>query len=130
MNNILPWNNGLIAELNNIISQSIHAIDSGVKQQCAAYPNTRHQLFSTDTGWAARVDLPGYAKEEISLKYEDQALSLKALNETRGEKNLKLSLGDEVEINGISAKLENGVLEILLPKKEAPSAQSHEINIQ
>lgn len=130
MNNILPWNNVLFAELNHLINQSIQAIDSGVEQHCYGYPNSKHQLFSTDNGWAARVDLPGYSKEEISLNFEDHTLLLKAENETRGETNLRLSLGDEVENSSITAKLENGILEITLPKKETPSNESQEIEIQ
>ncbi len=130
MRNILPWNNGLFTELNDIISQSIQAIDSKAEQRCTGYPNSKHQLFSTETGWAARVDLPGYTKEEISLNFEEHTLLLKADNEERGERDLRLALGDEVETAGITAKLENGVLEIALPKKETPSTESQDITIQ
>ncbi len=130
MRNILPWNSGIFAELNNIINQSINAIDSEVEQRCAGYPNSKHQLFSTESGWAARVDLPGYTKEEITLNFEDHTLTLKAENETRGERNLRLALGDEVETTAISAKLENGILEITLPKKESLSLESTDIEIQ
>jgi HSP20 family protein len=129
MKHILPWNSGLFAELNDIISQSVQAINSEVEQRCTGYPNSKHQLFSTETGWAARVDLPGYLKEEISLKFEDHTLLLTARNESRGEKALRLSLGDEVETTGISAKLENGILEIVLPKKETPTNESQDIEI-
>lgn len=130
MRTILPWNNGIFAELSDIINQSIQAIDSSVDQNFAGYPNSKHQLFSTENGWAARVDLPGYTKEELSLNFEDHTLTLKAENETRGERNLRLALGEEVETEGITAKLENGVLEILLPKKETPSIESKDIEIQ
>ncbi len=130
MRTILPWNNGLFAELNNIINQSIQAVDSEVNQRYAGYPNSKHQLFSTETGWAARVDLPGYSREEVSLNFEDHTLTLKAENETRGERNLRLALGDEVETSGINAKLENGILEITLPKKESASTESQNIEIQ
>ncbi|MGJ8655726.1 MAG: Hsp20/alpha crystallin family protein [Akkermansiaceae bacterium] len=130
MKHILPWNSGIFAELNNLISQNLQAIGSEAEQRCAGYPNSKHQLFSTDTGWAARVDLPGYTKEELSLNFEEHTLTLKANNETRGERNLRLALGDEVETSGITAKLENGILEITLPKKETPSTESQNIEIQ
>ena len=130
MRNILPWNNGLFTELQEIIQQSIQAIDSDVSQRCAGYPNSKHQLFSTETGWAVRVDLPGYTIEEINLNFENHTLTLKADNETRGKRNLRLALGDEVETSEISAKLENGILEITLPKKETTSNESQNIDIQ
>ena len=132
MINILPWNYGIFAELNQIISQSMQVIDSEIEQRCAGYPNSKHQLFSTESGWAARVDLPGYTKEEISLNFENHTLTLKAGSEdhSRGERNLKLALGEEVETSAITAKIENGILEINLPKKEASSNESHNIEIQ
>lgn len=130
MRTILPWNNELFAGLSSIINQSIQTLDTEVNQRFAGYPNSKHQLFSTENGWAAKVDLPGYARDEISLHFEDYTLTLKASNEQRGERKLRLSLGDEVEASGISAKLENGILEIALPKKESPSVESQDIKIQ
>ena len=130
MRNILPWNNGLFAELNDIINESIQALDTEVQQRCAGYPNSKHQLFSTDNGWAARVDLPGYTKEEITLNFENHTLTLQAKNETRGPRNLRLALGEEVETSEISAKLEHGILEIILPKKETPTNETKDIEIQ
>jgi len=130
MNHILPWNNGLFAELNNIINESLKSVNTEIEHRFAGYPNSKHQLFSTDEGWVARVDLPGYAKEEIRIKFEDHTLILEAENEHRGQRNLKLSLGDEVETNAITAKLENGVLELLLPKKETLAIESRDIEIQ
>ena len=114
----------------DIINENLQAIGSEVEQRFAGYPNSKHQLFSTETGWAARVDLPGYTQEDLTLKFEDHTLMLKANNESRGEKNLRLALGEEVETSEINAKLENGVLEITLPKKESTSSESQNIEIQ
>jgi len=126
MKHILPWNSGLFSELQEIIQ----AIEPDLAQRFVGYPNSKHQLFSTDTGWAARVDLPGYTKEEIKLSFEEHTLTISAENEARGKRNLSLSLGDEVETVQISAKLENGVLEIALPKKESPTSEIKNIEIQ
>ncbi len=130
MINILNWNNGIFAELNEIINNSIQAIDHELEQRCTGYPNSKHQLFATDSGWAARVDLPGYAKEEISLNFENHKLILKASNEQRGDTHLSLALGEEVEISNISAKLNNGILEITLPKIEDKIEEAKIIEIQ
>ena len=130
MKHILPFNSGLFSELNEIINSGLKAFETEADQLFTGYPNSRHQLFSTENGWAARVDLPGYTNEEISLQFEDQALTLKAKNETRGQRSLRLPLGDEVETSEISAKLEHGILEITLPKKETTEAETKSIEIK
>ncbi len=130
MKHTLPLSLGLLSELNEMLYTGISAFETEVDQLFAGYPNSKHQLFSTDKGWSARVDLPGYAKEDISLQFEEQSLTLKAMNETRGLKTLKLALGDEVEISDISAKLEHGILEITLPRTETAEAESKSIEIK
>lgn len=130
MKHILPFNSELFSELNEIINSGLKAFETEADQLFTGYPNSRHQLFSTENGWVARVDLPGYTNEEISLQFEDQALTLKAKNETRGQKSLRLPLGDEVETSEISAKLEHGILEITLPKKETTEAETKSIEIK
>lgn len=130
MKHILPFNIGLFSEINEIINSGIKAFEIEADQLFAGCPNSRHQLFSTDKGWAARVDLPGYTKEDISLHFEEQSLTLKAENETRGLRSLKIPLGDEVENSEISAKLEHGILEITLPKKETAEAETKSIEIK
>ena len=130
MRQILPFNNELFSELSAMINSGLRAFETETDQLFAGYPNSRHQLFSTGDGWAARVDLPGYKKEDINLTFEEPALTLKAENEARGTKSIKLPLGDEVETNQISAKLENGILEITLPKKKSTSVESKSIEIK
>jgi len=130
MRQILPFNSGLFSELNEILNTGLRAFETEADQLFAAYPNSRHQLFATDNGWSARVDLPGYTKEDITLHFEEQSLTLKADNETRGRRNLRLPLGDEVETSEISAKLEHGILEITLPKKETVDAETKFIEIK
>lgn len=93
-------------------------------------PEKNYQLFSTPEGWVSRIDLPGYEKSDLQIQYQDEALTLTANNEARGEKNIRYALGDEVNVDGISAKLEHGVLEISLPKKEEALPVSHQIEIK
>jgi len=130
MRHILPFNNELFRELSEMINSGLRAFETEADQLFAGQPNSRYQLYSTDNGWAARIDLPGYAKKEINLNFKDQALTLTAENETRGTRNLKLPLGDEVETCEISAKLEHGILEITLPKKETADVDISSIEIK
>ena len=96
---------------------------------------TNHQLFSTEKGWALRIDLPGFSKQELQLKYEDKALSLKAQSSEDAETarpvvSQRYALGEEVDTKQITAKLEHGVLEVQLPRLEEQPEQTSSINIQ
>lgn len=92
-----------------------------------------HQLFVTPEGWAIRIDLPGYEKSDIKLHVEDHALHLVAsqpenTENRRPDSEHRFALGDEVSLRDISAKLEHGVLEILLPRQEVQN-ETHTIEI-
>lgn len=93
-----------------------------------------HQLHATDKGWIARVDLPGFEKSDLELHFEDSALHLIAeksegSESTRPTAHHKFALGEEVDSLSITAKLENGVLEVTLPRKEEV-ASNKSITIQ
>ncbi|PQJ29527.1 Hsp20/alpha crystallin family protein [Rubritalea profundi] len=93
-----------------------------------------HQLYTTDDGWAVRVDLPGFEKSDLELHFEDRALHLIAekpegSESTRPTAHHKFALGEEVDSLSITAKLENGVLEVSLPRKEEVANNKH-ITIQ
>jgi HSP20 family protein len=94
-----------------------------------------HQLFSTETGWVITLDLPGFRKDEVTLDFEDKTLVLTANQEsdsepTRPAVTQRYALGEEVDTAGITAALENGVLQVTLPKKEQSADENRTINIQ
>ncbi|MEO1856273.1 MAG: Hsp20/alpha crystallin family protein [Rubritalea sp.] len=93
-----------------------------------------HQLYTTDSGWVVRIDLPGFEKSDLALYFEESALHLIAekpegSEQTRPATHHKFALGNEVNSLSITAKLENGVLEVTLPRKEEVAANKN-ITIQ
>jgi len=82
--------------------------------------------YEKDDGYLARLDLPGVRKEDISLELEDGYLRVSASRTfepaEKGDaafeyrKNFKVP--DEVEVTGIAATYEDGVLSLKLPKGE------------
>ena len=79
------------------------------------------------------VDLPGFNKEDISVYVENGDLVIKAERKEEkeeegrsfvrrerrfGEVYRRISLPSEVDVDRISAKYNNGVLEIVIPKLE------------
>ena len=99
-----------------------------------------------DTGDSYVIDaeLPGYKKEEINVDVNDDILTISAEkhNETNEEEkngyirreryygSVSRSFNiSEVEASQITAKHENGVLTLTLPKKKEQIPQSHKIEI-
>ena len=89
----------------------------------------------TDEGYEVDVDLPGFRKEEIKLNLENGYLTIatekalekkqenrkgKVLRQERYSGTMQRSfyVGEAVTEEDIKAKYENGVLSLMIPKKE------------
>jgi HSP20 family molecular chaperone IbpA len=66
--------------------------------------------------WVAEVVLPGFCKKDISIVSNNETLEVKAKNQERKSKDVKLKLSGLVSIDKISSKLQDGILKIDLPK--------------
>ncbi len=96
-------------------------------------------IRETDTEYLMDVEMAGFDKKDIALKYESGYLTVSAkksnkdenANYIRRERAYSCSrsyyLGD-VNEKLIKAKYDNGVLEIVVPK-EKPEETTHSINI-
>ena len=89
----------------------------------------------TDEGYELDVELPGFKKEEIHLDLENGYLTIstekslenkeekkgKVLRQERyaGTMSRSFFVGENVTEEDIRAKYENGVLSLVIPKKEA-----------
>jgi HSP20 family protein len=92
----------------------------------------RESFHESDDAWILRLDLPGYAKADVTLSVTDRVLHMKAETPADrpfgGTTERQWKLGSDVDDSGISANLENGVLELKLPKRPKPEARSIEIS--
>jgi len=78
-----------------------------------------------------RLDVPGFKKKDLDIKTEDNKLRIRGSRKENFDDtkehvlhiNRNIILGDQVREDGINAKLENGVLEVILPKVEKPKAR-------
>jgi HSP20 family protein len=101
----------------------------------------------TETAAAYHIDMnvPGRNKEEFTMQVENGLLTIRyEKKEEKVEKEVKtirkefafqsfkrsFSLDDKIDTAGIQAKYENGVLHIVLPKKEALPPAQQKIVIQ
>ena len=91
-------------------------------------------IYETDVGLVLRADLPGVSLDTLELQVQDNKLTLFGRMEQVVPENARLLhqeyetgdflrsfiLSDEVDHQHITAKLNNGVLEVVLPKADKP----------
>lgn len=99
-------------------------------------------IYETDEGLLLRADLPGVSLDTLELQVQDNKLTLFGRMLPSVPENARLLhqeyevgdflrsfiLSDEVAHEHISAKLNNGVLEVLLPK--APKTEPRRIPVR
>lgn len=95
--------------------------------------------------YTIELALPGFSKEEISIKFEEEVLTVTAgrqpKEDVKGPKytwnefgfkskyERSFQLPETIDADSISAAFENGILKISLPKKEAQPSAVKEITI-
>lgn len=133
------WNENLFDDLMNLEFPSFRDFDNTDRK---LYGKNANHLMKTDVHehddhYEVDIDLPGFKKDEITLDLENGYLTVgasKSLDEDH--KNLKGKLirqerytgsmqrsfyvGEYITEEDISAKFEDGVLRLSVPKKEAP----------
>lgn len=101
-------------------------------------------IHETNEAYHIELNAPGRNKEDFKILVENNLLtiSFEKTNQTE-EKNYKtirrefalnsfkrsFSLDEKVNADGIAAKYENGILQILIPKKEEIKLAAKQINI-
>ena len=94
----------------------------------------RSDVKELDNEYEFKIDMPGYKKENIKISLNEGYLTIEADNavEKKEEKNEKFLhkerfyghvcrtfyVGEDINEEGITAKFEDGVLALVVPKKE------------
>ena len=115
----------------------------GNSQSLASF---RTDISETGESYKLEAELPGFKKEDITVDIEDDTLTIKAEHaENTDEKNdegeyvrreryygsYQRSFNvSEIDVEGISAAYENGVLTLNLPKKAPVKPESRRLEIQ
>jgi HSP20 family protein len=83
-----------------------------------------------------RAELPGVARDSISVEFADGALSIQASRkqkagegETPVSISRQVSIADEIEADKVSAVYENGVLTVTLPRKEETKPRKINVSV-
>ena len=108
-------------------------------------PHISVDVREDDKNYTVHADLPGVKKEDVDVQIEGSVIHISAESrhdkeEKQGEKLIRseryigrvsrsFTLATDVDESAATAKFENGVLELVLPKK-APSDQRHKLLIK
>lgn len=106
----------------------------------------RTDITEKDNAYYIEADLPGIAKEDININIENNHLTISAKrdnnHEEKDENNkvirqerhygefVRSFYVDNVNEDEISAKLEDGILKVEIPKKDTTAPASKQIDIQ
>ena len=100
----------------------------------------RTPVFSTDirdegAHYLLQADLPGFRKEDIDLDVKDGVLTISAKHQaddrTAADNYICRSFTlDGIQEDAIRASYQDGVLELILPKRQEVLPQCHKIQIQ
>lgn len=94
----------------------------------------REAFLESESAWILRLDVPGFAKEDIKLTVTDGVLQLVAETPADrpfgGKFERRWKLGEDIDGAATTARLEDGVLELTLPKKEKVVVPPAQIEIQ
>jgi HSP20 family protein len=114
-----------------------------VKEESFGFPPVN--IHETADSYHLELSAPGRSKEDFKLSLENGQLTIgfekKEENKTEDYNTIRkefsfrsfkrsFSLDDKIDTDGIQAKYENGVLKLLLPKKEEKKESTKQINIQ
>ncbi|MEI8031845.1 MAG: Hsp20/alpha crystallin family protein [Chlorobiaceae bacterium] len=107
-------------------------------------PSFKVDISEDDNALYIEADMPGIKREDVKLKMEDDVLCISAersqseeekkkgyhrIERSWGSLSRSFTVGDNVDTDKIDAKYDNGVLKIVLPKKEPQPATGKEIPI-
>jgi len=103
------------------------------------------RIGETDRELILRAELPGFSKDEIKLKITPTTVYIAAEKQKKkiekkedffrmerafSSASRVFSLPEEVKTEGAKAKFEDGLLEIMLPKKEVKKKEGKKIKIE
>lgn len=128
--------------LNNLFDEFFNTLPSTWSKDLNVPPVNIHE---SGEGYVLELAAPGLSKEDFKVNLEKGLLTIsyekKTENETKDYKTHRrefslssfkrsFSVDENINIDGIQAKYENGVLKLYLPKKEEVKVLPKEIAIQ
>jgi HSP20 family protein len=74
-----------------------------------------------DKAWTVTLDVPGVAREDLTLEVEGPVVRIATKQEAKRQFKAAYELPEDIDVDATEAKLENGVLTLVLGKKKPVS---------
>ncbi|MCK4738777.1 MAG: Hsp20/alpha crystallin family protein [Deltaproteobacteria bacterium] len=112
-----------------------HYFGEGSEAKCSWMPPA--DTYETKSHITIKVEIPGVKIEDVGVEVDGSILTLKGMRELRGIEGehyhriessygvfkRSFNMASEIDKEGIKANLSNGVLEVVVPKKESSGEQ-------
>ena len=117
----------------------LHSLLFSRQRQFGNHTSPSTDIYDDGKNYLLQVDAVGFNKEDIKISATERTLSLEAKTDIETpegytplyryakERNIKRSFRfrDTIETDGIQANVENGLLNIFIPKKSAKTIEVH-----
>jgi HSP20 family molecular chaperone IbpA len=84
------------------------------------------QVQEDDKAWTVTLDVPGVAREDLSIDVEGKVVRIQTREGAARHYKAAYELPQEIDMEATTAKLENGVLTLVLAKPQ-PVSRSRQI---
>ena len=88
-----------------------------------------YKVEQDDKAWTVTLDLPGVAREDLSITIEGAIVRIETKAEAKRQFKAAYELPQDIDTEASGAKLENGVLTLTLAKK-VPVSNARTIEIK
>lgn len=113
-------------DLGDVSMNRVGSIFDDFFSNAVGYNQPAADLYEDEHNYYARFELPGLKKDEVDLELENSVLTISNVEkEKSGEGEVRtsfrrsISVPDGVDLEKVSASLEDGVLTVTMPKAEA-----------
>jgi HSP20 family protein len=101
----------------------------------AGYGQPPVDLYEDDSNFYARFELPGIRKEAVDLELENSVLTIRSQDSSESDEKVvrrgferSISVPDGVELEKVSATMQDGILTVTMPKAEARKPRQIDVN--
>jgi HSP20 family protein len=100
-----------------------------VNEAFFANGNRAFNVEQDDKAWTVTLDLPGVAREDLSINIEGTIVRIETRAEAKRQFKAAYELPQDIDADASGAKLENGVLTLTLAKKQ-PVSNARQIEVK
>ena len=88
----------------------------------------RHRIRETETSFEISVDVPGIKAKDLKVEAEENVLRIFGERKTQGSESTfvrSFSIdGKTMDISGVKANLDSGILTLIVPKRPQPTPKT------